>query len=157
MADARRTILRNLTIVTMNDSEQVVFGDLAIENGRILSVAGPGDHRASDVYVDCAGMVSIPGLVQAHIHLTQTLFRNHADDLELLDWLRQRIWPFEASHTAESSFESARLGITELLDGGTTSILDMGTVHHHDEVFRAALESGIRYVGGKTKIGRAHV
>jgi cytosine/adenosine deaminase-related metal-dependent hydrolase len=91
----------------------------------------------------------IPGLVQAHVHLCQVLFRNHADGLELLDWLSQRIWPYEAAHDARSLGFSARLGLAELLLGGTTAILDMATVRHTEAVLRAAEESGIRYTGGK--------
>src|SRR5579859_5939716 len=145
----RRTVFRNVTIVTMNDLQEVVFGDLMVEGDRIRQVGGPARARTSDKVIDGAGLVALPGLVQAHVHLTQTLFRNHADDLPLLDWLRLRIWPFEATHDEKSSYASARLGIAELLSGGTTAILDMGTVHHHDEVFRAAEEGGIRYLGGK--------
>ncbi len=145
-----RLLLSGLTIVTMNDANDVVFGDVLVEDGKILSVGQAANVRASDARLDCAGLVAIPGLVQAHVHLTQTLFRNQADDLELLDWLRLKIWPFEAAHTEKTSLASARLGLAELLDGGTTAILDMGTVRHHDPVFEAAKESGIRYVGGKT-------
>jgi cytosine/adenosine deaminase-related metal-dependent hydrolase len=88
-------------------------------------------------------------LIQAHIHLCQTLFRGLAEDKPLLAWLRERIWPLEAAHDPESVHASARLGIAELLLGGTTAILDMGTVHHTDALFEAAAESGIRYTGGK--------
>jgi cytosine/adenosine deaminase-related metal-dependent hydrolase len=83
------------------------------------------------------------------VHLCQTLFRNHADGLSLLGWLRERIWPLEAALDGRSLRLSARLGIAELLLGGTTSVLDMATVRHTDEVYAAALESGMRYVGGK--------
>ncbi len=147
----KRTILRNLIILPMDDrARTVVDGDIMIENGRLAGVGGSASSNMWDDVQDCSGLVAIPGLVQAHIHLTQTLFRNRADDLELLDWLKQRIWPFEASHTEATSRASARLGLAELISGGTTSILDMGTVRHHDAVFAAAEESGIRYVGGKT-------
>ena len=96
-----------------------------------------------------AGMLVVPGLIQAHVHLCQTLFRGLAEDRPLLDWLRERIWPLEAAHDPASLHASARLGIAELLRGGTTAILDMGTVHHTDVLFEAAAETGIRYTGGK--------
>jgi 5-methylthioadenosine/S-adenosylhomocysteine deaminase len=83
------------------------------------------------------------------VHLCQTLFRGLAEDRPLLSWLRDRIWPLEAAHDPDSLRASARLGIAELLLGGTTSILDMGTVHHTDTLFEVAAESGIRYTGGK--------
>ena len=94
-------------------------------------------------------MVVVPGLVQAHIHLCQTLFRGLAEDRALLSWLRERVWPLEAAHDPDSLHASARLGIAELLLGGTTTILDMGTVHHTEALFEAAAESAIRYTGGK--------
>jgi 5-methylthioadenosine/S-adenosylhomocysteine deaminase len=90
-----------------------------------------------------------PGLIQAHVHLCQTLFRGLAEERPLLDWLRERIWPLEAAHDPASMHASARLGIAELLRGGTTAILDMGSVHHTDVLFEAAAETGIRYTGGK--------
>ena len=146
----RRTILRNLAIVPVDGPRPVIHGDITIENGRLAEVGGSAGSNMWDDVLDCSGLVAIPGLVQAHLHLTQTIFRNRADDLELLDWLKLRIWPFEASHTEATSRASARLGLAELVSGGTTAILDMGTVKHHDMVFAAAEESGIRYVGGKT-------
>src|SRR5207253_2333298 len=87
--------------------------------------------------------------VQAHVHLCQTLFRNQADDLELMDWLSKRIWPMEAAHTEETLYISAKLGIYELLSTGTTCILDMGTVRHTESILRAAREFGMRGSFGK--------
>ena len=89
------------------------------------------------------------GLVQAHLHLCQTLFRGLAETQPLLGWLRERIWPLEAAHDPASLRASARLSIAELFLGGTTAILDMGTVHHTDTLFETAAETGIRYTGGK--------
>ena len=99
--------------------------------------------------IDAAGCIVLPGFVQAHVHLCQTLFRNLADDLELLDWLRERIWPMEAWLDASAIAAGARLGLHELISGGTTTLLDMGTVRHTDALFQAAEDSGVRYVGGK--------
>jgi 5-methylthioadenosine/S-adenosylhomocysteine deaminase len=87
--------------------------------------------------------------VQTHIHLCQTLFRGAADDLALIDWLKQRVWPMEAAHTPESLYASARLGIAELIKGGTTCALTMETVNHTDVVFKAVEESGFRATVGK--------
>jgi cytosine/adenosine deaminase-related metal-dependent hydrolase len=133
----------------MDRERRVLEGDMLLVAGRIEAV-GPRLRAPRGVTViDCARKAILPGLVQAHVHLCQVLFRNHADGLELLDWLRDRIWPLEAAHDARSLGLSARLGIAELLLGGTTAVLDMGTVHHTEEIFRAADESGIRYTGGQ--------
>ena len=91
----------------------------------------------------------MPGLIQSHVHMCQTLARGRADGLELLDWLRQVIWPYEGAMNAEDVASSARLSCVELLRSGTTAVLDMGTVHHTDELFTAALESGLRATIGK--------
>ena len=95
------------------------------------------------------GAAVIPGLVQAHVHLCQALFRGMADDLPLMQWLRRRIWPLEAAHDGRSIAASARLGLFEMMRAGTTTILDMGTVREQDAVFEAMRESGIRGFSGK--------
>jgi len=77
------------------------------------------------------------------------LFRGSADDLALIDWLKKRVWPMEAAHTAGSVAASARLGIAELIKGGTTCALTMETVNHTGEVFRVVEESGFRATVGK--------
>jgi len=145
----RRTLLRGGTVITMDARRRVARADLLVEEGRIARIAAGLRAPSGAEVIDCAGKAVLPGLVQAHVHLCQVLFRNHADGLELLDWLTQRIWPFEAAHDARSLRFSARLGIAELLLGGTTCVLDMATVRHTEEVLRAAEESGIRYLGGK--------
>jgi 5-methylthioadenosine/S-adenosylhomocysteine deaminase len=96
----------------------------------------------------------LPGFVQTHVHLCQTLFRGAADDLALIDWLKKRIWPMEAAHTPESIYASARLGIAELIRGGTTCALTMETVNHTEMVFRAVEESGFRATVGKCMMDR---
>ncbi len=135
--------------VLLGDALREETADLRVENGRIAEI-GPGLRPASgEEVLDVREAVVIPGFVQAHVHTCQTLFRNTADDMELLDWLGDRIWPFEAWLDAEALEASCRLGLHELISGGTTTILDMATVRHTDAVFQAAEDSGIRYVGGK--------
>ncbi len=91
----------------------------------------------------------LPGFVQTHIHLCQTLFRGAADDLALIDWLKKRVWPMEAAHTPESIRASAQLGIAELIKGGTTCALTMETVRYTEEVLRVVEETGFRATVGK--------
>jgi cytosine/adenosine deaminase-related metal-dependent hydrolase len=92
----------------------------------------------------------LPGFVQGHVHVVQSLLRHQADGLELLDWLRFRTWPYEVALDGDGVEVAAELGIVELLCGGTTTALDFGTTHDHDRVFRAAERLGIRFVSGKT-------
>ncbi|HEY8279908.1 MAG TPA: 5'-deoxyadenosine deaminase [Bdellovibrionota bacterium] len=139
----------------LNDgSGQLARGSLRVEKGRIAKVARAIPKKKGEKRVDLKGKLVIPGFVHTHIHLCQTLFRNFADDLALLDWLKERIWPFEGAHNERSLYASARLGIAELLAGGSTTILDMGTVRHTDSIFEAAAEMGIRAFIGKCLMDR---
>jgi len=140
--------------VLLHDGEwRVERADVTVRDGRIQAVgltAGRADRKPTSVSVrDCSGCLIIPGLIQAHIHLCQTLFRGLADDLRLEDWLVRRIWPLEAAHTEETVYWSAMLGAAELLLGGTTAILDMETVRHTDAAFQALERIGIRAAVGK--------
>lgn len=141
-------LIKNGTIVTMNARREIVRGDLLIEEDRISQIGEISGAQASEL-IDARNKLVIPGLIQSHIHLCQVLFRGMADDLELLDWLKLRIWPLESSHDAESLYYSALLGCSELLRGGITSVIDMATVRHSSSVFEAVRLAGIRYLGGK--------
>ena len=143
-----KTLIKNGVLVTMNPQREIIRGDLLIEDDRICSL-GPSGPEEVDLCIDARESLVIPGLIQSHVHLCQTLFRGMADDLALLDWLQKRIWPLEASHDSESMYISALLGCAELLRGGTTAIIDMASVHHTDAVFSAVQQAGIRYLGGK--------
>jgi 5-methylthioadenosine/S-adenosylhomocysteine deaminase len=81
--------------------------------------------------------------------MCQTLARGRGDDLELLDWLRTVVWPYEGRLDAAAMTASAELAAAELLLGGTTAILDMGSVHHTDMLFEAAERAGLRATIGK--------
>jgi len=142
-------LLRGGRVVTMNASREVVDADVLVDDGRIKTLGRVSKRPPPPAVLDCTGLIILPGLVQAHIHLCQTLFRGLADDLALEAWLAQRIWPLEAAHTAESVYWSAMLGSAELLLGGTTAILDMETVRHTGAAFEALEEIGIRATAGK--------
>jgi 5-methylthioadenosine/S-adenosylhomocysteine deaminase len=141
-------LIRSGTILTMNDRFEIVEGDLSIKNGRIAAIAASIDDP-HDRVVDARGGYVLPGLIQTHIHLCQTLFRGYADDLPLMDWLRTRVWPMEAAHTADTLRAAARLAATELLSSGTTAVLTMETVHDTDVVFEEIAASGLRATIGK--------
>ena len=140
-------LIKNGTLVTMDSANRIIRGDLLIAHGRIAEI-GSTDESA-DVVVDASECAVIPGFVQTHIHLCQTLFRGAADDLALIDWLKKRVWPMEAAHSAASIAASARLGIAELIKGGTTCALTMETVQHTEEVFKVVEQTGFRATVGK--------
>src|SRR6266852_2588854 len=141
------------TIVTMDASNSILHGDLLIRDGRIAELGEKIDADADET-IDANGCAVLPGFVQTHVHLCQTLFRGAADDLALIDWLKKRVWPMEAAHTPESIRASTRLGIAELIKGGTTCALTMETVRHTEEVLRVVEESGIRATVGKCMMDR---
>jgi cytosine/adenosine deaminase-related metal-dependent hydrolase len=141
-------LLRNGTILTMNDRFDIVEGDVSIRNGRITAVGGT-ISEPHDRVIDAGGNYVLPGLIQTHIHLCQTLFRGYADDLPLMDWLRRRVWPMEAAHSERTLRAAARLATTELLASGTTAVLTMETVHDTDAVFDEVAKSGLRATIGK--------
>jgi 5-methylthioadenosine/S-adenosylhomocysteine deaminase len=140
-------LIKNGTLVTMDSANRIIRGDLLIVHGRIAEL-GTTDQSA-DIIVDASECAVIPGFVQTHIHLCQTLFRGTADDLALIDWLKKRVWPMEAAHSAASIAAAARLGIAELIKGGTTCALTMETVNHTSEVFKVVEETGFRATVGK--------
>jgi len=152
-------LLKNATIVTMNSAYDIVRGDVHIKDEKIVAItaldAPDREELAARALqqgatpVDVAGQALIPGFVQTHIHLCQTLLRNCADDMVLIDWLKNRVWPYEAALNFDELKHSAELGLAELILGGTTALLDMGTVRHTDAVAEAVAESGIRGFIGK--------
>jgi cytosine/adenosine deaminase-related metal-dependent hydrolase len=140
-------------IVTVNNNDEIIKnGCVEIEDGIITQISEVSEFNFSDykgkVY-KFPNLTLIPGFVQTHIHLCQTLFRGLAEDLELLDWLQQRIFPYENSHNRESLRISAQLGIHELLRGGTTTLLDMGTIKHQEVIFDELAKSNMRAIAGK--------
>jgi 5-methylthioadenosine/S-adenosylhomocysteine deaminase len=141
-------LIRSGVVLTMNDRFDIVEGDVSIKNDRIAAI-GTNITEPHDRVIDAAGGYVLPGFIQTHIHLCQTLFRGYADDLHLMDWLRRRVWPMEAAHTPDTLRAAARLATTELATSGTTTVLTMETVHDTEAVFEAVVESGLRATIGK--------
>ncbi|HKC63549.1 MAG TPA: amidohydrolase family protein, partial [Pyrinomonadaceae bacterium] len=104
-------LIKNAALVLMDENDSIVEGNLFIRGSRIASVGEAMD--SADVVIDASGCAVLPGFVQTHVHLCQTLFRGAADDLALIDWLKKRVWPMEAAHNAQSARASARLAVAE--------------------------------------------
>ncbi len=145
-------------IVTVNEGNEIIRnGAVEVEDGRIKKIYREGEFDKNNfdgVVIDESNLTLIPGFVQTHVHLCQTLFKGLADDLELLDWLQKRIFPMENAHSPESLRMSARIGINEILRSGTTTILDMGTIRHEEVIFEELINSGIRAFAGKCMVDR---
>lgn len=147
-----RTVVRNGAVVT-NGTVGTLRADVAIE-GRHISEIGDIAPRAGDVEVDATGCWVTPGLVQTHVHLCQTLFRGLAEDLDVMAWLDQWIWPLEQQLTREAAAASARWGVAQLLLSGTTTFSSMETAQHTDAAFEAAADLGARAFIGKALMDR---
>jgi cytosine/adenosine deaminase-related metal-dependent hydrolase len=125
-------------------------GAVAVEDDRIVGVGDregvEADHPGHDVR---EFDLLLPGLVGGHVHSVQSLGRGIADDAPLLEWLFDHVLPMEASLDAEGMRTAAELGYLELLESGTTTVVDHLSVSHADQAFEAAAELGIRGRLGK--------
>ncbi len=140
-------------IITVDQKDNILLKEcVEITDGIISDIRKFSQDEITNFsgeVINAENLTLIPGFIQTHIHLCQTLFRGLADDLELLDWLQLRIFPYENAHDKNSLHSSVRLGINELLLGGTTTILDMGTLNHQEVIFEELINSGMRAFAGK--------
>lgn len=114
-------------------------------DGGFIKALGPGVVAESgDEVIEGAGMAIVPGLVNAHTHAAMTLFRGFADDLPLMEWLEQHIWPAEARLEPEHVYWGTRLACAEMIRTGTVAFWDM--YWHPEAVARAVEDSGLRAV-----------
>ena len=144
-------LIRNGLVMPMVHDREWFRGDVVVRDGRIFAMSKSVDSEIEPAHtLDAEGAAVLPGFVQSHVHVVQSLLRHQADGLELLDWLRLRTLPYEAALDGDGVEAAAELGIAELLCGGTTTALDFGTTHDHERVFDAAERLGIRFVSGKT-------
>ncbi|MGB5289494.1 MAG: amidohydrolase family protein [Ignavibacteriaceae bacterium] len=139
-ADALNSVLKNQAVEI---TDGIITSFIPVEEIQ--------KENYNEVY-DAGDLTLIPGFIQTHVHLSQTLFRGLAEDLPLLDWLRLKIFPFENAHNEESLRVTVQLSINELLLGGTTTFLDMGTLRYGDVVLQEMVNSGIRGFSGKCLI-----
>ncbi len=143
-------LIKNGAILTVvNESVQIFKADILIRGNKIAEIGNITSKP--EVIIDATDKLIMPGLIQTHVHLCQTLFQGYANDfsLGLLNWLRKRIWPLEAAHYESSLYTSAILGATKLIRSGTTCVLSMETVNHTDVVFYAIEHVGLRATLGK--------
>ncbi|KAL2831362.1 hypothetical protein BJY01DRAFT_226613 [Aspergillus pseudoustus] len=142
------------TIITVNPAREVILdGYLLVRNDRIESIGKcpPPDNLSHAETIDCTGQIIIPGLINTHAHIVQSLLRGLAEDLPLHNWLCDAIWPLESNYADNDGYHAARLTITEMLKTGTTSFLDPMVTFRAgwEQVCRAVGEMGIRGCLGK--------
>ena len=117
---------------------------IELENGSIKYITR---QKAAGKWKNC---IAVPGLIQTHVHLGQTLFRGMAEGKCLLPWLENRIWPFEASHTPDTLAVSVIQSLRELFSSGCTGLLDMGVLRHSEVTVDILRRSGARALIGNS-------
>lgn len=147
----KRILLKNAHIF-MEDGK-IAVGNIAILNDKIEKITTGDFTGKADQIIDCTDRLAVPGFVNTHTHVSMTLLRSYADDMNLMDWLQNKIWPIEAKMNSEDIYWGAMLGIAEMIKGGTTAFVDMYAEMHR--VAQAVEESGIRAVLTRGMIGAA--
>ncbi len=159
----KTTLIEKGAVITVDDRQHVYNPGYVLLRGDRIVAVGPGptpsevrqqaEASASLEVIDATRMAVMPGMVNAHTHLFQTFIRGLADDKPLLDWLKAAIWPVACALTEEDAYLAAMLGLVENIRGGATSVIDHQYIHtepgNDDGVFRAAEESGIRFLNAR--------
>ncbi len=150
-------LIQGATVLTM-EAHDAVFedGEIAISGDKIISAGPrgsvPGEFKA-DHLLDGSGMVAMPGFINCHTHAAMTLLRSYADDMPLMKWLNEKIWPLEAKLCKEDFYWGTLLCCLEMIKSGTTTFADM--YFEMDQVALAVEKSGIRACLSRGMIGVA--
>ncbi|MGH9702991.1 MAG: amidohydrolase family protein [Candidatus Acidiferrales bacterium] len=153
--DPADVLISGGTVVTMDDARRIIEdGAVAVRGDTILAVGTRAELESrfhTSQKIDARGMIVMPGLINGHQHAAMTLFRGLADDLPLNDWLEKYIFPAEAKNVTEDFVVwGTRLGVLEMLRGGTTTYADM--YYFEDAVARVTKEAGMRAILAETII-----
>lgn len=143
------------TIVTMNKAREVIEdGGIAVKAGRVVALGSRSDisgRYTGRQTINATGRLIIPGLINGHTHVPMVLFRGLADDLDLQEWLTKYIFPAEAKNVTEEFVRAGtRLGLAEMIRGGTTTYCDM--YYFEDAIAEETAKAGVRAVLGETVI-----
>ncbi len=143
-------------VVTMDPARRILSpGAVAVDGREIVAVGTPGEialRFSAAEAIDAAGAAVLPGLVNTHTHAPMVMYRGLADDLALMDWLQQYIFPAEAKTVSADMVRiGTRLAALEMIQSGTTTFADM--YYFEDEIARATKAAGLRAVLGQTLIG----
>lgn len=135
--------ITNCTILTMNDTDEYYpDGVMVIEDGIISAVGNRGEITPAGDMIDMGNRVVMPGLINTHTHSHASIFRSLGDDMELMDWLHNAMWPTECHINHEVAGAATRMSCLEYLRGGITTYADQ--FYFAEDVARAAMESGLR-------------
>ncbi|MDQ0203731.1 amidohydrolase [Pectinatus haikarae] len=144
-------LIKNVLTVFPNGTAKKT--NIAVKNDIIFAIGTIPETFTANTTIDGQGKLAVPGFVNAHTHVSMTLLRSYADDMKLMDWLENKIWPVEAKMKKDDIYWGAMLGITEMIKTGTTVFADM--YGDMDKVAQAVEETGIRAVLSRGMIGAA--
>jgi cytosine/adenosine deaminase-related metal-dependent hydrolase len=151
-------LLHNAVVITLNPARQIFSNGAVLIDGAMIKAIGSYDEVDRQIpagveveRVDLGGKMVIPGLVDTHVHLAQAMIRGCADDMSLIPWLLDRVWPLQGNYTAEDGQTSAALCIAEMLKSGTTCFIEalFAGRYGFDGVAEVVEQSGIRACLGK--------
>lgn len=134
-------LYKNINYLDLENEKIIEGADIFIEGNLIKKIGNNLQIKASEV-IDGNFLLMTPGFVNGHTHLGMSYFRNYADDLKLMDWLENEIWPIENKLTADDIYWSSLLSICENIKSGVTNFCDM--YYEMDRVCDATIISGIR-------------
>lgn len=151
MANQTQTIYTDATIITLNSTRDIILdGFILVEGSRIVAIGPKSSFPTSlpggAITVSLKGQIIIPGLINTHAHLAQSILRGLAEDLPLHNWLCDSIWPLESCYEGDDGYVAARLTCAEMLKSGTTCFLEAMCTHRagFEGVVKAVGESGMR-------------
>lgn len=135
-------LIENVKILTMADGEVIKNGNIYIENEKIKKITNDKIDFSYDKKIDGKNYLAIPGFVNAHTHVGMSLFRNFSDDVELMTWLNEKIWPLEDKLIEQDVYWASLLSHAEMIMTGTTSFADM--YYFEDQTIKALEKSKMR-------------
>ena len=135
-------LIENVKILTMADGEVIKNGNIYIENEKIKKITSDEIDFSYDKKIDGKNYLAMPGFVNAHTHVGMSLFRNFSDDVELMTWLNEKIWPLEDKLIEEDVYWASLLSHAEMIMTGTTSFADM--YYFEDQTIKALEKSKMR-------------
>lgn len=142
----KQILIKNAYVVSMNEKREIYNnGSILIENDLIKAIGKVDEKLLLDTVeiIDAKGKIVLPGLINTHVHLSQQLGRGIADDVDLLTWLRERVWPYESNFDYESSLISSTACCVEMIKSGVTTFLEAGG-QYVEAMVEAVKNTGIR-------------
>ena len=147
-----KTLIKNVCVVMPDGTTPVT--NIMVDGKNIAAIGDVPDTFRPGKVIDGKDHLAVPGFVNAHTHTSMTLLRSYADDMALMDWLNDMVWPVEAKMNSDDIYWGAMLAMVEMVRSGTTTFADMYGPYM-DRVAEAAMDAGIRGVLSRGIIGVA--